>query len=116
MKTLIPNSLNFFLIKAQYEFVTNSMNQRYDNITSSALRDTKAYDFYFNNHFSLTLNFLTPKERDFHCPHDLMLLTKLTHTYTYYEFLDNTTYLTHHHKTHNTDSHSLTPNTPLYTF
>ena len=57
-------------------------------IISTALRETKAYDSYFNNfnHFSLIFNFLTPKERDLHCSHQIMLRTKQTHTYTYYQF------------------------------
>ena len=38
-------------------------------------------------HFALTLNFLTPKEQDIHCLHEVMLTTKLTHTYTYYKFI-----------------------------
>ena len=45
------------------------MKKNYDNIIFTALRDTKAYDSFFNNYnnFSLVLNFLTPKERDSHC-------------------------------------------------
>ena len=46
---------------------------------------------YFNklNHFSLTFHFLTPKERDLHCSHKVMLRTKQTHTYTYYKFIQH---------------------------
>ena len=46
---------------------------------------------YFNklNHFSLTFHFLTPKERDLHCSHKIMLRTKQTHTYTYYKFIQH---------------------------
>ena len=38
------------------------MNKKYNNRDSTALKDTKAYDLYFNNfnHFSLTFQFLTP--------------------------------------------------------
>ena len=55
-----------------------------------------AYD-YFNklNHFSLTFHFLTPKERDLHCSHEVMLQTKQAHKYTFYKFIQ-------HHYTLNT--------------
>ena len=39
--------------------------------------------------FSLIFHFLTPKERDLHCSHDIMLRIKQTHTYTYYKFIRN---------------------------
>ena len=39
--------------------------------------------------FSLTFHFLTPKERDLLCSHDIMLRTKQTHSYTYYRFIQN---------------------------
>ena len=67
------------------------MNKKYDYTISTALRDTKAYDFYFSrfNNFSLIFIFLTPKERDLHCSHEIMLRTKLTHTYTYYKFIQH---------------------------
>ena len=73
------------------------MDKKYDNIISTALCGTKAYDSYYNkfNHLSLTFNFLTPKERDLHCSHQVMLLTKQTHTCTYYKII-------HHHYTTNT--------------
>ena len=52
--------------------------------------------FRYTNHFMkkfeiflLTFHFLTPKERDLHCSHDIMLRTKQTHTYTYYRFFQN---------------------------
>ena len=76
------------------------MNKKYDHIISAALRDTKAYDSYFSkiNHFSLTFNFLTPKEFDLHCSHQIMLRKKKqTHTYTDYKFIQ-------HHYTTNTPS------------
>ena len=67
------------------------MNKKNNHIISTALRDTKAYDSYFSNfnQFSLIFNFLTPKERDVHCSHQIMLLTKQTHTCTYYKFMQN---------------------------
>ena len=43
----------------------------------------------------LTFLLLTPKERDLHYSHDIMLQTKQRHTYTYYKFIQ-------HHYTHNT--------------
>ena len=75
-------------------FVIDSKNKKYDNIISTALTETKAYDSYFTkfNHFSLTFNFLTPKERDLHRSHEVMLRTKLTHTYTYYKFFSTPLY------------------------
>ena len=75
------------------------MNKKYDNDISTALRDTKAYTSDFNkfNHFSLTFNFLTPKERDLNCSHQIMIRIKQTHTYTYYKFFQ-------HHYTTNTPS------------
>ena len=68
---------------------------------STALRDTKAYDSYFSkfNHFSLTFNLLTPKERDLHCPHQIMLRTiKLTHTLTTNSYTTNTPSKQPHHR------------------
>ena len=40
--------------------------------------------------FLLTFHFLTPKERDLHCSHDIMLRTKQTHTHIYYNFIQIT--------------------------
>ena len=67
------------------------MNKNYDNIVCTALRDTKAYDSNFNkfNHFLLTFLFLTPKECDLHCSHEIMLQNKLTLTYAYYKFIQH---------------------------
>ena len=42
----------------------------------------KAYLTKFN-HFAVTFHFPTPKERNLHCSHEIMLKTKLTHSYTY---------------------------------
>ena len=51
----------------------------------------QAYELFYGNFeiFSLTFHFLTPKERDLHCSHDIMLRTTQTHTYTYYRFIQN---------------------------
>ena len=63
--------------------------EKNDRFVPTALRDTKVFDPHFNkiNHFSLAFNFLTPKERDLHCSHQIMLRTKQTHTYTYYKLI-----------------------------
>ena len=53
-------------------------------------------------HFSLTFHFLTPKKRNLHCSHDIMLRTKQTHTYTYYRFIQNQFHL---HTTSRRQSH-----------
>ena len=76
-------NLKIFM-KLQIVIVINCMNKKYDKIISTTLRDTKAYDFCFNKFylFSPTCNFLTPKERDLHCSHQIVLRTKQTHTYT----------------------------------
>ena len=78
------------------------MNKKYDHIISTPLRDTKTYGSHFSksNHFSLTFNFLTTKERDLHCSHQILLSKKQKthiHTYTYYKFIQ-------HHYTTNTPS------------
>ena len=88
------------------------MNIKYDNINSTALKNTKAYEFYFNkfNHFTLTFQFLTPEERNLHCSHEIMLRTKLFYPYII-NFFNTTTYLTQPHQTHSIDLHSVTPNT-----
>ena len=67
------------------------MDKKHDHITSEALVDIQAYESFFDKFetFSQTLYFLTPKERDLHCSHDIMLRTKQTHIYTYYRFLQN---------------------------
>ena len=79
-----PQLTGKFFIKTSYIFTLNILKKKYDNVISSALRNIHAYDSYFNkfNHFSLTFHFLTPKERDLHCSHEVMLWTKQTHTYT----------------------------------
>ena len=46
-----PQKILKNFIKSQYVFVINSMKKKYDMIISTALRDTKAYDSYFNNFF-----------------------------------------------------------------
>ena len=83
------------------------MNKKNDHIISAALRDTKAYDSYFGkfNHFSLTFSFLTTKECDLQCSHQIMLRTKQDHTYTYYKFIQHhyttsTTSRNPHHRFH----------------
>ena len=67
------------------------MDEKHDHIISEALIDIQAYKSFYDKFetFSLTFHFLTPKERDLHCSHDIMLRTKQTHTYTYYRFIQN---------------------------
>ena len=69
-----------------YVFTISSLDKKHDHIISEAFCDIQAYESYYNklNIFSLTFHFLTPKERDF-----VMLRTKQTHTYTYYQFIQN---------------------------
>ena len=92
-----PQLTEKFFIETSNVFTLNSLDKKYDHVISAALRNIQAYDFYFNkfNIFSLTFHFLTPKKRDLHCSHDVMLRTKQTHVYTYYKFIQ-------HHYTLNT--------------
>ena len=66
-------------------FHLDSRNKNFDRIIDHALTNTKAYEPFFNkfDYFALLFNFLTPKERDIHCMHEVMLKKKLTHIYTY---------------------------------
>ena len=100
MKTtlvLIHNQPKKLFIKPEYLFQIDSTNKKFDNIIATAVKNTKACLSYFNNfnHFALTILFLTPKERELHCSHEVMLRTKITHTYTYYKSIQ-------HHYTSNT--------------
>ena len=108
------------MIKTPYAFTLNTLNKRYDNVISAALRDIHAFDSYFNktNNFSLTFHFLTHKERDLHYLHDVMLRTKQTHTYTYYQFNQhhytlNTPPRQPHHRYQYINSKYSSPNTPI---
>ena len=89
------------------------MNKKNDHIISTALRDTKAYDSYFNklNQFLQTFNFLTLKEGDLNCSQQIMLRTKQTHHTRNINSLNTITQLIYHHETHNIDFNLLTPNT-----
>ena len=113
-----PQLTEKFFIETSYVFTLNFLDKKYDHVISAALRDIQAYDSCFNkfNNFSPTFHFLTPKERDLHCSHDIMLRTKQTHTYTYYK-------ITQHLYTHNTPArqihhhiNTLTPNIPHHSF
>ena len=79
-----PQLTQKIFIKTPYVFTFKNLDKKHDHVISAALRDIQAYDSYFNkfNKFALTFNFLTPKERDLHCSHNIMLRTKQTHTYT----------------------------------
>ena len=84
-----PQLTEKFFIKTPYVFSLNTWDKKYDYVISAALCDNQAYDSYFNKfkNVSLTFHFITPKERDLQCSHDIMLRTKQTHTYTYYKII-----------------------------
>ena len=80
-----PQLIEKNLIRWDYTFHLDGTNKKYDNIIARALTNTKAYEPFFStfNHFALTFHFLTPKEWDVHSSHEIMLKSKLNHTYTY---------------------------------
>ena len=86
-------------IRTPYIFTLSSLDKKHDHIISEALINIQANESFYDKfeNFSLTFHFLTPKERDLHCPHDIMLRTKQTHTYTYYSSFKITLFCTHHH-------------------
>ena len=88
-----PQVTENFFIKAPYVFTLKALDKKYNHVILAALRDIEAYHSYFNkfNNFSLSFHFLSPKECDLHCSHDVMLRTKQTrtHTYTYYKFIQH---------------------------
>ena len=86
-----PQLTEKFFIKTSYLFTLNILDKKHDHIISEALSDIQAYESFYDKiqTFSLTFHFLTPKERDLHCSHDIMLRTKKTQTYTYYRFKQN---------------------------
>ena len=98
-----PQITEQFFIKSSYIFTLNILDKKHDHIISEALSDIQAYESFHEKFqtFLLTFHFLTPKERDLHCSHDIMLRTKQTHTYTYYRFIQN-----HFHL------HTITPTPP----
>ena len=86
-----PQLTEKFFIKTSYIFTLNIFDKKHDHIISEALADIKAYETFNDKFqlFSLTFHFLSPKERDLHCSHDIMLRTKQTHTYTYFRFIQH---------------------------
>ena len=80
-----------FFIRTPYLFTLNALDKKHDHIISETLSDIQAYESFYEQieTFSLTFHFLTPNERDLHCSRDIMLKTKQTHTYTYYQFILN---------------------------
>ena len=76
------------VIKSEHIFHLDNTNKKFDKIIACALTITKAYEPFFNkfNHFALIFHFLTPKKRDIHCSHEVMLTIKLIHTYKCYKF------------------------------
>ena len=86
-----PQLTEKFFIRTPYVFTLNSLDKKHNHIISEALDNIQAYEPYYNkfNIFSLTFHFLTPKERDLHCSHDIILRNKQTHTYNYYRLIQN---------------------------
>ena len=84
-----PQLTENFFIRAEYIFHSDSTNKKFDNIIARALANIKAHEPFFSKfkHFGLRFHFLTPKKRDVPCSDKIMLKTKLTHTYTYYKFI-----------------------------
>ena len=66
--------------------------------------------------FHKPFHFLTPKERDLHCSHDVMLRTKQTHTYTYYQFIQHQYNLNTPARQSHHDINTLTLHTPHHFF
>ena len=97
--SLIHKSQKSFFIKTSYIFTLNILDKKHDYIISETLSNIQAYESFHEKFqtFSLTFHFLTPKERDLHCSHDIKLRTKQTHTYTYYRFYPKSFSFTHLH-------------------
>ena len=74
-------------MKTSYLFTLSILDKKHDHFISEKL----SHEFFHKNFqtFSQTFQFLTSKESDLHCSHDIMLRTKQTHTYTYYRFIQN---------------------------
>ena len=85
---LTRNKQKIFFIETSYIFTVSSLDKKHDHIISEALCDIQAYYDKFR-FFSLTFHFLTRKEGDLHCSHDIILRFKQTHTYTFYRFKQN---------------------------
>ena len=86
-----PQLTEKYFIRTPYIFTLSAMDKKHNHILSEALVVIQAYESLYDKFetFSLTFQFLTLKERDLHCSHDIMLKTKQTHTYTYYRFIQN---------------------------
>ena len=71
-------------IKSDYSFQLDSTKNKFDHIVDDALTITKINELFSSkfNRFALTFLFLTPIEPDNNCSYEIMLTTKLTHTYT----------------------------------
>ena len=91
VKLANPQLTENFFIQTPYIFTLSSLDKKHDHIISEALIDIQASESYHDKFqtFSLTLHFLTSKERDLRCSHDIMLRTKQTHTNKYYRFIQN---------------------------
>ena len=78
-----------FFIKSSYIFTLNILDKNHDHIISDALSDIQAYESFHEKFQTFSLTSLTPKERELHCSHDIMLRTKQTNTYIYYRLIQN---------------------------
>ena len=87
-----PQLTEKFFIQTPYIFTLSSLDKKRDHIISEALIDIQAYDKFET--FSLFFHFLTPKDRDLHCSHDIMLRTKQTHIIDSFKII---LIYTHHH-------------------
>ena len=68
-----PQLTENFFIRTPYIFTLSSIDKKNDHIISEALTDIEAYESFYEKFetFSLTFLFLTQKERDLHCSHDI---------------------------------------------
>ena len=109
-----PQKTEKFFIKTPYLFTLSILDKKHDHIISEALSDIQAYEPFHKKFqtFSLSFHFLTPKEGDLHCSHDIMCeLSK--HTHTLIIVLSRIIFIyTHHHNNPTTDFNSSILNTP----
>ena len=91
ISSLNPQLTENFFMQTPDIFTLSSLDKKHDHVIFEALIDIQAYESFHDKFqtFPLMFHFLTPKERDLHCSHDIMLRTKQTHTYTYYTFFQN---------------------------
>ena len=70
-----PQLTKIIIMKSVYRLNLDTTNKKINHIIDHALKNTEAYILFFQklNHFALTFNFLTPKERDIYSSHEVML-------------------------------------------